>query len=667
MTDSPHCPDKRPNVQRLWALALVVACLAGGIGWRLFQLQVAHRDVLRARANNQHVKRVEVPATRGAIVDRNGVELAVSLDTDSLYAHPHRVTDARAAAKALAPLLGKSRGQLLSRLQSDKRFVWLGRFLDPDTAASVRALDLNADSPRAFGLLPEPRRHYPRGTLAAHVVGYATIDGEGVAGIEGRYDDELAGLPTSYLVQQDGRNRRVRLPVPQSVKQPRDIVLSIDTVLQHIVERELVHAVESTGARAASAVLLDPATGQILALANYPVADPNHWGRASHQQRVNRAIVHFYEPGSTFKMIPMSAALELETVSLRERFHCENGIYKLGARRIKDISPNGLLTPPEILAESSNIGMVKIASTLEPRSLSQYIRAYGFGQKTGIELPGESPGLYRHESRWSDFTQASLSFGQEIGVTVLQMASAIGSIAYDGVIVPPRVVLGTRSADGEMRPAPKTKPRRVIDPITAERIRIMMEGVVEDGTGARAAVPGYRIAGKSGTAQIAVDGKYSETDYMASFGGFGPAHDPRVVGLVVLDSPRGEWIHGGQVAAPVFAEIMGAALRHLRAPYDDPPIFVERGRPDEALVASASSRSNTLARPVRSGVVPELYGLGIREALVRLNASQMTCQIRGKGVVLRQYPAAGTQLTVGEPCRLVLGEPARLAGSGAGQ
>jgi cell division protein FtsI (penicillin-binding protein 3) len=652
------------SVQRI-RLSLVVsliAFLSAGIGARIYQLQVLQHDSFRERAAVQHERRIVVPATRGAILDRNGVALATSVETRSLFAHPRRVQDKEAAARSLAPVLGVSRAGLLRKLRSDKPFVYLARMLEPEHVEGVKALGLEIGEAEPFGLLPESKRYYPHGKSAVHVVGFANIDGTGIEGIEAQFDFELQGDATVYVVQQDARNEGLKRPIRTPDKSPRDVVLSIDLVLQHIAERELDRAVRETGAKAGSVVLLQPGTGQIIALANWPAADPNHFGKASDAERTNRALVHVYEPGSTFKIVPLAAALERRTVRVDQRFFCERGQMRVGGRRIKDDTPHGSLSLREILAKSSNIGMVKVTRTLKPEELYAAIESFGFGSETGIELPGESQGILHPVSRWSDYSPASLAFGQEIGVTVLQMASALSTIANDGVLIPPRAVLGTRGADGRIAGLPQATPRRVISSRTAELLRSIMESVIRNGTGRRAAVAGYQVAGKTGTAQKAVNGTYSESEYMASFGGFAPASDPQLVALVVLDSPRGKWIHGGQVAAPVFARIVDDALRHLRIPPDaEPPMRLDPKSTawNDRLDAR---RSALLAARLQRGVVPDLRGLGAREAISRLAANGYRAQLLGSGFVRAQEPAAGTLLAAGSPCRLRLAPSAQPGG-----
>jgi cell division protein FtsI (penicillin-binding protein 3) len=561
--------------KRITLLLVGVLVLAGGIVARLFHVQVVRYDQLRDRAGQQHSREIVVPATRGAILDREGRELALSLQTESLFAHPRRVRDPEGSARLLAPVLGLSQREVLGRLRSDKPFVYLDRFLDPERRAAVRRLDLPIGDTEPFGFLPSSKRYYPRGRLGVHVLGFANVDGVGVEGIERQFDHELSGDPTVYLVLQDGLSGRVRQKtIDAPDKRPRDVILSIDAVLQYIVERELDQTMRDTRAQAATAMLADPVTGEVLALANRPAADPNAYGQATDAARINRAVVHQYEPGSTFKIVTMAAALERGRVTPEQWFDCEQGSYSYRGRRIRDISRNGMLSALEVFEKSSNVGMVKVVQRLPASELRETIVDFGFASRTGIELPGEAEGFLRPLADWSGQTQTSLAFGYEIGVTAAQLASALCVIANDGVRVPLRVVLGLRDSGGRGHRYASPEARRVISSRTARQLTAMMEGVVLRGTGTQARIAGYRLAGKSGTTHKIADGKYSDTLYVSSFGGFAPITSPRLVGLVVIDSPRGHY-YGGQVAAPTFRRIMEQALAHVRASQDDDASLAE--------------------------------------------------------------------------------------------
>jgi cell division protein FtsI (penicillin-binding protein 3) len=636
--------------RRIAALVLAVLALVTVIGARLVALQVTRHEELRRTADAQHSRRIEVPPMRGAILDRHGRELAVSLATESLYAHPGRVSDPRALADALARAIDRPRAEILERLRSDRPFVYVDRFLDPDRAAEVRRLEAVQEADRAIGFLPSSKRYYPHGDLAAHVVGFASIDGEGLAGIEQRFDRDLRGEPTLYHVVRDGKSGSLRKILAPAGRPAKDVVLTIDLVLQHFVERELARGIAETGARAGSAVLMDPATGDVLALANRPAPVLDRYGSADDRVRANRAVAHQYEPGSTFKIVTMAAALERGAVRPGERFDCENGTLALGRRQIRDSKPHGTLSAREILEESSNIGMVKIGRRLPPEELHDAIVRFGFGRPTDIELPGELPGAFRELRRWNEHSRASIAFGHEIAVTVVQMASAFATIANDGVRVPPRIVLGLRDESGAVEHVARPEPERVVAARAAREVAFMMEGVVRDGTGKRAAVPGYRIAGKTGTAQKLDGGSYSDEAYVASFGGFAPASAPRLALLVVLDTPRGGIHQGGAAAAPVFSRILSEALVHLRTPTDEEP---------QALVARAAAPRPAVSAPKSAppGVVPDVLGLSLREAIVSLSAAGCRAAYTGSGRVAAQLPAAGSPVAPGTACRVSLGEP----------
>jgi cell division protein FtsI/penicillin-binding protein 2 len=554
---------------RVALLTLAVVALAVGISGRLYQLGIERSGLLQDQARRQHERRVEVWGRRGAIVDRRGRELAVSLDSSSLFAHPHRVADPERAAALLAPVLGMKRARILAKLQSDEPFVWIQRRLDSSVANAVRQLDLPIGQGEPFGFETEAKRYYPRGELAIHVVGFTDIDQMGIEGMERSLDEMLRGDPTGYLAVRDGRGASVLKLVQQPARQPKDVVLTLDLVLQHIVERELDRAMRETGARWSSAVLLDPTTGAVLALANRPNPNPRRYGRSDPACRRNLAITDTFEPGSTFKIVTAAAALDTGRVHPEQLFDCGRGSIRIAGQTIGDHHPFGVLSVREILEKSSNVGMVRISRTLAPETLESYIRRFGFGDKTGIELPGESPGILAELSEWSGLSAASLSFGHEITATPLQMALAFAIVANDGVAVPPRIILGARSADGTLEQPATPEPRRVVSSRTAHTLASILEGVIVRGTGGAAAVPGYRVAGKTGTAQKPVRGGYSDSLYVASFGGFGSVRSPRVAGIVVLDSPRGEIHSGGAVAAPVFGRIMADALTYLRVPPDE--------------------------------------------------------------------------------------------------
>lgn len=655
--------------KRVALLVLAVATAALLIGARLYEIQVARATELKARAHRQHEQRIVVEGRRGSIVDRFGRELAVSVESYSLFVHPWKVQQPEAAARRLAPVIGLPAAKILERLRSEAPFVWLARRLDAETAAAVRKLDLPLGSGEPFGFETEGRRDYPQGPMAAHVLGFANIDQRGVEGIELALDRALLGDSTTYLAVRDGRGGMFLKLVKPPSRQPDDVVLSLDLVLQHMLERELDAAIRDTGAAAATAVLMDPTTGEVLALANRPNADPNQYGKATLAEKRDRAVADLYEPGSTFKVVTAAAALDQGVVRPSDPFDCENGVLVVGPRIIHDHHPYGILSFREVIEKSSNIGMIKVGRRLSDDVFYSYIRRFGFGRKLGIELPGEAAGLVAGPSRWTPSTHASISFGHEIAVTPLQVTTAIAAVANDGVLVPPRIVMGMRDALGSLRPAPSGEPRRVISSQTARTLADLLEGVVVRGTGKQAAVPGYRIAGKTGTAQKVLsngrNSRYSDSEFIASFAGFGPVRSPRLAGVVVLDTPSGGSHTGGVAAAPVFSKIMAAALAYLRVPPDEDVLLARRaamqkGTSDDEPVSHSvkmddGSRPEPFERVASTaGQVPDLRGMSLRSAVNALTARRYRALADGRGIVVKQDPPPGTSLEEGRTCSLTL-------------
>jgi len=659
---------------RVTLLALAFAAAALGIGVRLHDLQVRQAADLQAQARRQHEQRVEIEGRRGEIVDRNGRELALSLETWSLHAHPWKVKEPARAARLLALALGQPYTTVLEKLRSDSPFVWIARRLDPSVAAAVKALDLPVGPGQAFDFDLESKRFYPQGHLGVHVVGFANIDQIGVEGIERVFDDKLRGDSALYLAVRDGRGGALLQPVRPASRQAEDVVLTLDLALQHIVERELDRALRETRSKAAAALVLDPATGEILALANRPTVDPNEYGKSSPESRRNRAVVDLYEPGSTFKVVTGAAMLDSGAVAPTEMFHCENGTYAFASRKIRDHHAYGLLTFRGIIENSSNIGMVKIGTRMAHSTLHEYIDRFGIGERTGIELPGEAAGLVAPAARWTPSTRASICFGHEIAITPLQMAVALGAIANDGVLVPPRIVMGTRDALGELHPAPSREPHRVVSSRTAATMVDLLAGVIEKGTGKQAAVPGYRLAGKTGTAQKVIQGRgYSSTEFMSSFGGFGPVRGPRLLCFVVLDTPAGGIHTGGLSAAPVFSRIMAEGLAYLRVPPDDDVLLERKQRLEEERAkrrveqlakarraspakARGAAEDEALAGPIATGLgeVPDVRGMSLRDAVAKLVSRRLRVAANGTGFVVEQSLAPASAVTEGQVCTLRL-------------
>ncbi len=547
----------------LWIFLLLLMSL-GGVAAKLFFLQVRQGDRLAERALKQYERRLPIVSRRGTIYDRTGRELAVSLKVTSVFAQPAAVEDPAATAAALAPLLRQPAKEILARLTTDKPFVWLQRQLDPPKADAISDLNL-----KGIGLFPESRRYYPRQELAAHVLGMVGLDDRGLEGLEHQYDDLLGGQPQFVVAQQDALGRIIfRQEEPEPQRPIFDVTLTIDEVLQYITERELQRAVEQSRAKAGTAIVMDPWTGEILALANQPTFDPNLYKQTSSAARRNRAATDAFEPGSVFKVILMAGALEEGVVRPSDQFYGENGAIEVGRTTIRDHEKYGWLTAQEILIHSSNVGAIKIGQKLGKSLYYHYISSFGFGSLTGLDLPGETPGLMRRPKGWSALSLPVLSLGQEISVTPVQVATAFAAVANGGNLVRPHVVRALRAPDGLLqRQVEPVVIRRVISAETAQTLFGILRGVVEEGTGKEAALAEYTVAGKTGTAQKMdpATGRYSHQKVVASFVGAVPAEAPRLVILVLIDEPEIlRW--GGSIAAPAFREIARDALKYLQVP-----------------------------------------------------------------------------------------------------
>jgi cell division protein FtsI (penicillin-binding protein 3) len=549
---------------RILCIFLLLFLALGSIATKLYAVQVRQRDRLSERATRQYQRWVPVVSHRGTITDRSGRELAVSLRVASAFAVPPSVRDLDATARALAPVLRLPAGELYSRLTADKPFVWLVRQLEPAQAAAIAELGLPG-----IGLTPESRRFYPREELAAHVLGFVGVDERGLEGIEHQYDDLLGGKPKYIAAQQDALGRIIaRQEEPEPQAPIFDLSLTLDEVIQYTAERELGRAVERSRAKGGTVVVMDPASGEILALASQPAFDPNHYRNAASGARRNRAVTDYFEPGSIFKVILAAGALEEEVVKPTDRFYGEGGAIEVGGITIRDHDKYGWLTVREILSHSSNVGAIKIGQKLGKSLFYHYISGFGFGTLTGVDLPGETPGLIRRPKGWSALSLSVLSLGHEVSVTPVQFATAFSAVANGGVLMRPHIVRGLRSQDGTVRRSvAPVAVRRVISPETARTLLDMLTSVTEEGTGKEAALAEYRVAGKTGTAQKIdpATGKYSARRVVASFVGAVPAEAPRLVILVVIDDPElFRW--GGSLAAPAFREIARDVLQYLRVP-----------------------------------------------------------------------------------------------------
>lgn len=558
--------------RRLLLLLVGVGLWCGAVGARLLHLQVVLHDELVARADRQHLFTVELAAQRGDIRDRHGKALAVSIELESVYAHPHKLDDREAAARLLAEALQADAASLAARLDTDAPFVWLQRKARPDAVERVQAVVAARGWDHAVGFLRETQRVYPHRTLAAHVLGFVDIDGNGQAGVEYSHDEPIRGVPGRWLTVRDGSNRPIDPDGIERIEpvQGDDLRLTIDSELQFAAEVAVQGAVEEHAAVGGSALVMDVRSGAVLAMASWPTFNPNVRDRAMTRNSMNRNIAYAYEPGSTFKAITAAAALAEGLVYEGEPIDCEGGTLRVANHTYRDWRLGfGVMPFEQVLMNSSNVGTIKVGMRLQPRQFHDWLGGFGFGVRTGIDLPGEAAGILHAPDSWSALSQSSLSIGYGVAVTPLQLARAFAAIANGGEMPTPYVVEEVLGHGAGARPARRAEVRRVLSRSTAARLGSILEHVVASGTGQTVAIDGYRIAGKTGTARkLQPDGRYD--GYIASFAGFLPVDDPRVVIVVVLDEPTHGY-YGSQTAGPAFREIAETAIRRLRIPPSPSP------------------------------------------------------------------------------------------------
>jgi cell division protein FtsI/penicillin-binding protein 2 len=686
MFASAHASTKpRPDasLRRVLLVSVVLLCWMLLISARLVQLQVSEHDNLSDRARKQQQGAIETGPSRGQVLDRQGRELARSVDTESFYADPNEVSDPEQTATAIARVTGVDRIALAAHIKealaSNRRFVWVARRLDERQAEKLRSLNLDGLYPRK-----EPKRYYPNDALAAHVLGFVGFDEIGLGGIEQYYNEQIRGEAGKLYLETDARHRAFESYEVQA--RPGQIVsLTIDQNVQYRTEQALAAAVQRTHAKSGSAIVLDPHTGEILALANAPAFNPNDPLSASPQARVNGALQNIYEPGSTFKVVAYSAAIEKGLVKPEDHIDCQMGKIDVFGRIVHDHHPFGLLTVAEALAKSSNVGAIKLGLRVGDQSMYDYITHFGFGSRTGVDLPGESGGLLRPLDRWQPSSIGSIAMGQEIGVTALQMAVAFGVLANGGMLIKPHLVREIRSSEGMTLFHAKLEEHRALKSETTAALRRMLEGVTLAGTGRKAELNGYTAAGKTGTAQK-IDPRtrtYSRTKYVGSFVGFAPVENPAVVIIVVIDEPVGSY-HGGDVAAPVFREIAEQVLPGLEVAPDveitRAPELVARARISPAKldeereqqtrklaerratfpeVAAAYAPAGTeviyALATKHATLMPDLRGQSVKD--VSRLCAQLGLQVEaaGEGRALRQSPAPGAEIESGQSVRVEFG------------
>ncbi|MGH2809074.1 MAG: peptidoglycan D,D-transpeptidase FtsI family protein [Actinomycetota bacterium] len=534
--------------------------LFGLMAARLVVLQIFEGPAYAKLAAEQQQKQVTFAARRGGIFDRSGEPLAISVDLQTVFVDPAFVEDPVAEAREIAPLLDMPVREIQAKLigsTPDDRFEYLARQVEPKLARKIEALEL----PGIY-MQEEPKRFYPGGRLASHVLGFVDVDGKGLEGIEAQYDDILEGKPGYLVVEQDPTGELVKELSEEPAEPGRSLFLTIDKEIQYFTQLTLADAARRFHAESGTAIVMRPHTGEILAMANVPDFDPNKAGEFETLERRNRAVTDVYEPGSAYKVVALSGALEEGVVTPHTSFGVPDS-FAYSDRVFHDSHPHApmRMTVTEIIEQSSNVGTIQIGLKLGEARLDRYVRKFGFGSETGLDFPGESPGIVLARKDWTGPTVATVPIGQGIAVTPLQMAAAYSTIANGGVWVEPKLLSGSMTGSGRVRPSTPPATRRVVSGATAAKVSRILKGVAEVGTGIEAQIPGYAVAGKTGTAQKPLETGGYGNSYVASFAGFAPVTRPAVVVLVVLDNPSPIW--GGSTAAPTFKTIMEFTLRHL--------------------------------------------------------------------------------------------------------
>lgn len=659
---------------RLLVVAGVALFWLTAVFGRLTYLQLFEHSEYLKRAQHQQRRTIEITPKRGAIYDRNMQALAMSVPVQSAFAVPSEIKDVEMATRLLSGVLAMPQDVVRGKLDSGATFVWIQRKLPPEKVEAIRSLNL-----KGIYFQEENKRYYPKRELAAHVLGFVDVDEHGLGGIEYEYDNLIRGKGEKIIVMADARQRWFDGGTAQQDR-GASVILTLDEKIQYIAERELAEAIAKFHAPAGTVIVQDPNSGAILALANWPPFNPNAATNVENQVRTNHAISTIYEPGSTFKLVTLAGAFDQGLIRPDEVFNCENGSIVVAGHRIHDHKPYGDLTVAGILANSSDVGAIKIALRLGSPKFYDYIRAFGFGNPTGVDLPAESRGLVERLDHWGSFSIGSISMGQEVGVTPLQVVTAVSAIANGGLLYKPHIVEEIRRGeqvlplDGPSAPA---EPRRAILPETAATMRNLMEGVILNGTGKAARLDGWTAAGKTGTAQkIDPDtGRYSAHNVVASFSGFTPINNPAVTILVSIDSPQG-WPHdGATVAAPVFKRIAEQVLPYLDVPRDVPgsPRLVQAGyrpdarvdsgpneddtpmemplTPDPAVQAAQTAPAPTPPPTVTVALdeggdvgVPDFKGKTMRDASELCFELGLNPVLVGSGLAVQQTPAAGSKV-----------------------
>ena len=554
---------KKSRLHRVLLFFVIVFILFAS---RLTYLQLIKYHSFREKATNQYSFLLTLEPQRGNIYDRNMRRLACNLKVNSLYAVPGHVRNKEEVALKLSRILNLNKSFLLKRLNKTKAFVWIKRKMSAEEFEEIESLNI-----KGLGMIEESKRFYPNGNLASHMLGFVDIDNRGLEGLELFYDQYLKGELGWKEVARDAKGRELISEKIKSLPPSNgyNVILTMDEIIQHITEKALDRICRKYKTKGATAIVMDPDNGHILAFANRPTFDPNFFNDALQEERRNRGVTDYFEPGSAFKIVTASAALNENVVKLEDVFFCENGSWKVHGRLLHDHKPRGNLTFKEVIEKSSNIGTAKVALLLKENNIYRYIREFGFGSPTRLDLPGEVSGMLRPQSQWSKLSMSSIPMGHEIGVTAIQMACAIAAIANGGIYYRPMTVKNIQDERGQSIKAFEPKAvRRIISEEVSFKMRQILHGAVENGTGKLARLKGYTSAGKTGTAQkIEASGKYSHSKFFSSFIGFAPAEDPRIAICVFVDEPRPVY-YGGVVAAPAFKEIAEKSLCYLELEKD---------------------------------------------------------------------------------------------------
>lgn len=624
--------------KRVALLFLVVALIMCGLVGRLIYVQFFRSGWLLENAVDQRVRDIPVEAKRGTIFDRNGKELAVSINMESVYAIPAEIKNKEQAALELAAILDLDKDRLHKRLNQPSALIWVQRKIDADKAQKIKKLNLPG-----IGLTQESKRYYPDGALAAHVLGFAGIDSQGLDGVEATFDTYLRGKKGRIVIEYDAGGREIPNATHKFIP-PQDgdfVYLTIDKVIQFIVERELEQVMQETQAQAATIIAMNPQTGEILALANRPAYDPNHYGDYAPKLWRNTALSNSYEPGSTFKIVTAAAGLQEKAVRQTDPFF-DPGYAEVQGRHIRCWKPggHGSQTFLEVVKNSCNPGFIAVGLRLGTDIFYNYLSAFGFGQTTDIELPGEAKGILIPRERVKPINIATMSMGQGIAVTPIQLLSAVAAVANDGLLLKPQIVKEIKNKDGQVVKAFNRVPvRQVVAPETAQELKGILEQVVADGTGRNAYIAGYRIAGKTGTAQKVGAGGYEQGRYVASFVGLAPSNDPKIALLIIIDEPQGLY-YGGQIAAPVFGKVMRDVLQYLKIP----PQAERSG-------TVAPNNTNAANMPVdmfAERIIPSLTNLVVSDAEKLAVEAGLTVKLDGQGLrVVDQLPKPGSKVYAG--------------------